>query len=154
MTGKRGSNLKRFEWSYLPEPNSGCWLWLKYLTPTGYGLFYYPPRNMVCAHIVAWELFKGERKGLHVLHTCNNPCCVNPEHLKLGTHQENMQDRTLANRTYRHIGVKNGRAKLTEADVILIRKDKRWQRFVAKQYGVGVTTIQKIRRREIWKHVS
>ena len=153
MTGKLGTSIERFERSYIPEPNSGCWLWEKATTSTGYGQFYFPPRNMVSAHTAAWELFRGSRNGFHVLHRCHTPCCVNPDHLRLGTHQENMRDRGAAGRTDRHVGTANGRAKLTDEAVKAIRADLRWQRFVAKDYGVGVTTIKKIRNREIWKHV-
>lgn len=151
--GVRASILERFERSYIPEPNSGCWLWELTCTPTGYGQFYYPPRNMVRAHVVAWELFRGDRQGLHVLHSCDLPCCVNPEHLRLGTHQENMKDRDIRQRRAPPKGIKNGRAKLTEADVIAIRADSRWPRFIAADYNTPISTIKHIKYRLTWKHV-
>lgn len=153
MGGKLGTSLERFERSYIPEPNSGCWIWEKALSDKGYGWLYYPPRNMVQAHIVSWELFRGSRNGLHVLHSCDSPWCVNPEHLRLGTHQENMVDRDTRQRRAPPKGALNGRAKLTEAQIRLIRADKRAPRFIAKDFKTPVSTIKKIRDRATWKHL-
>lgn len=153
MGGKLGPSKERFERFYMPEPNSGCWLWLGAIDAKGYGQFYYPPQNMVRAHIVAWELFRGSRKGLHVLHNCDRPYCVNPGHLRLGTHQDNMADRDSRGRQYDRHGVKNGRTHLTEADVRKIRMDDRWQRFIAKDYRITVSTVKAIQNRLTWKHI-
>lgn len=153
MGGKLGTPLQRFEWSYIPEPNSGCWLWLKSISETGYGWFYFPPRNMVAAHIASWELHRGTRKGLCVLHSCDTPCCVNPDHLRLGTYKDNADDRDKRQRRAPPKGIKNGRAKLTEARVLAIRADKRRPRFIARDYNVPLSTVQKIRHRQTWKHL-
>jgi hypothetical protein len=153
MGGKLGTPLQRFEWSYMPEPNTGCWLWLKSISEFGYGWFYYPPRNMVAAHIVAWELLRGPRNGLHVLHNCDNPTCVNPEHLRLGTLQDNMNDREARHRRPPPKGTINGRAKLTDAQVLAIRADPRWPRFIARDYKTPTSTIKKIKYRHTWKHL-
>jgi len=150
---KYGTPAERFERYYMPEPNSGCWIWLGSLSRNGYGWFYYPPRNMVRAHIAAWELYRGPRNGFHVLHNCDNPTCVNPEHLYLGTVQDNMNDRERRGRGAVHIGSLNNNAKLTEADIIAIRADKRWPRFIAKDWNTPVSTIKHILRRETWKHI-
>lgn len=157
-SGKRQSKLKgtlreRLEQSCVPEPNSGCWLWLSALSDKNYGQLYAPPRNMVGAHIISYELHKGPRNGLHVLHSCDNSYCVNPEHLRLGTHQENMQDREARQRRAPPKGTLNGMAKLTEADVIAIRADPRWPRFIAKDWNTPVSTIRKIKYRATWKHL-
>lgn len=145
--------FERFAEHYIPEPNSGCWLWTASLNKAGYGWFYYPPRNMVHAHIVSYELFKGPRNRLHVRHRCDLRCCVNPDHLELGTHQENMADRDARGRQYDRNGVNNGRAKLTAAQVLAIRADPRMPRFIAADYEVPLSTIQKIRGRATWKHL-
>lgn len=108
---------------------------------------------MVRAHVVSWELYRGPRNGLHVLHDCDNPQCVNPAHLHLGTHQENMTEREARERRAPPKGSMNGRATLTEKDVVRIRQDKRWPRYIAKDYGVSVKVIGRIKRRETWQHV-
>lgn len=153
MGGKLGAPLERFERSYIPEPNSGCWLWLKSTSPFGHGWFYYPPRNMVRAHIASWELFRGPRNGLHVLHSCDVACCVNPDHLRLGTHQDNMDDREARHRRAPPKGTMNGRAQLTDEQVIAIRADTRRPRFIAHDYKTPVSTIKKIKYRHTWKHL-
>jgi hypothetical protein len=89
---------ERFESKYIPEPNSGCWLWMASCRPNGYGQFAKdarkrPGRKIDYAHRVSWELFCGEiPEGVCVLHKCDMPNCVNPEHLFLGTDSDNVQD--------------------------------------------------------------
>ncbi len=89
-----------------------------------------------------------------ILHTCDNPSCVNSEHLSLGTHQDNKLD---AVKKKRHaFGERNGGGgKLTEAQVreILASRAELTQREAATKYGVGASTIEKIVNRRIWKHV-
>ena len=153
MSGKLGTPAERFKTKYRVNAKTKCWEWKASTSSTGYGYFYFPPRNMVRAHVASWLLHRGDRKGLHVLHKCDNPSCVNPAHLKLGTHQDNMRDRDSKGRGYDRHGSKNGRAKLTEAEVRAIRKDDRWPRFIAADYDTPVSTIKKIRYRATWSHL-
>jgi hypothetical protein len=95
------SLLERFEAKIQPEPNSGCWLWDSSLTGGGYGTIGLGTRaqGKELAHRVSWELFRGEiADGLWVLHKCDVRCCVNPDHLFLGTHSDNMRDCVAKNR--------------------------------------------------------
>ena len=78
---------------------SGCWLWLGPRDGDGYGRFWINGRK-TSAHRLAWTLAHGEiADGLHVLHRCDRPACVNPDHLALGTHWQNMADRDAKGRT-------------------------------------------------------
>lgn len=81
-----------FDESFVPEPNSGCWLWVASLNVHGYGRFWEKGRH-VMAHRLMWEIHRGPiPKGLVVLHRCDTPPCVNLEHLTLGTQTENVRD--------------------------------------------------------------
>lgn len=92
LTGRRDlSPEERFARSYIPEPNSGCWLWLGNLTGSkGYGYISVngkPTR----AHRYSYEIHKGPiPDGLEIDHLCNLACCVNPDHLEPVSHQQNM----------------------------------------------------------------
>lgn len=81
----------RFERLYIPEPNTGCWLWIGAMSFGGRGAFRLSrPRRQVLAHRFSYEEFIGPiPEGLTVDHQCNNPCCVNPDHLKAMTQLEN-----------------------------------------------------------------
>lgn len=86
-------NLReRFESFVMPEPNSGCYLWMGNSLRWGYGRFHHGGKRPL-AHRFAWELNRGPiPAGIHVLHRCDNPSCVNVDHLYLGTHRDNMAD--------------------------------------------------------------
>jgi len=140
---------------------SGCWEWTAAKDKDGYGRFgNYRERGM--AHRWAWRLWRGEIPGrLQVLHTCDNPGCVNPDHLFLGTQAENMHDmkRKSRGRTLPAPGSQNGRAKLTEADVRRIRSvyvpgsPAFGCRALAREYGMFETTIYQAITRKTWRHV-
>ena len=87
----------RFHDSYIPEPNSGCWLWEGSCNKNGdgYGYCYFGTDvGVKAAHRFSWEVHNGAiPDGLHVCHHCDTPSCVNPNHLFLGTAKDNHQDR-------------------------------------------------------------
>jgi hypothetical protein len=81
-----------FDEKYIPEPMSGCWLWTNALNLDGYGKFHFELKRS-SAHRASWEIHRGPiPNGLQVLHKCDVPCCVNPDHLFLGTPKDNAQD--------------------------------------------------------------
>jgi DNA-binding CsgD family transcriptional regulator len=94
----------------------------------------------------------GDPGDMIVCHHCDNPSCVNPQHLFLGTIQDNMDDRNAKGRQAR--GERNAPSKLTEAQVLAIRADSRTNREVALQYGVQENTVSNIRLRKTWQHVA
>jgi hypothetical protein len=86
------TDLERFERKFIPEPNSGCWIWTHALNGQGYGQVTFHKKHMD-AHRLAWNLFKGIiPPGFFVCHKCNLKSCVNPFHLYLGTNSENILD--------------------------------------------------------------
>jgi len=119
---------------------------------------------MLLAHRVAWKLEYGRIPDglidygwapLCVLHKCDNPPCVNPNHLFLGTHAANMLDRDEKNRQPR--GEQNGQSKLTDDDVPRIRRDyadDMTMKEIAKKFGVWPSTIYYVLRGVTWKHVT
>ena len=121
----------------------GCWLWTGTFGTRGYGQFR-PGRaaeGQVGAHRAAWAIFFGEfDQKLFVLHRCDTPACVNPAHLFLGTHQDNMQDMTQKGRHPR------GNAKLSPADVDAIRASTDSHRALARRFGVNEATVRFVRK--------
>lgn len=147
--------LERFESKYIPEPNSGCWLWLGSKTLTGYGYFRVG-NKMKRAHRVSFELFKGNIPGnLYVLHACDNPSCVNPNHLSLGTQKDNMRDMIGKGRLYP--SEKHPKVKLTTDQVIEIRKlyslGKASMRDLAHSYSMSYKAINSLLTFKTWKSI-
>lgn len=84
--------LDRFEAKYIPEPNSGCWLWTAALTVKGYSTFNVPELSTTLGHRVSYRMFKGEiPNAFEIDHLCRMKCCVNPDHLEAVTVKENIR---------------------------------------------------------------
>jgi hypothetical protein len=137
----------------MPEPNSGCTLWLASTDTRGYGRLEWNGKQRP-AHRLAWEVVHGPvPDGLHVCHKCDVPSCVNPDHLFLGTNAENMADMKRKGRGRAPRGAENPSAKLTEEAVRAIRIDSRPATHIAKDYGVSNVLVGHIKKRKAWKHV-
>jgi len=148
-----------------PEPMSGCWLWAgSFPACNRYGRF---PRDgkWRAAHRVAWELLRGAiPDGLCVLHKCDVTACVNPDHLFLGTHTDNMRDMVSKRRHAFHRdptrikrGRQHGAAKLADDKILSIRnlsKRGETQAAIARQFGISQGHVWRIVHGTRWAHVG
>lgn len=137
-----------------------CWIWTAALFKSGYGNFYVGEQNKR-AHRVSWELFRGpilrvddSPHGTCVLHECDNRRCVNPDHLRLGTQAENIADRESKHRWIPPRGEGHASSKLTEKQVMeIINSPSRKKSELAREMGVGETTIATIMKGTSWRHL-
>jgi HNH endonuclease len=136
--------------------NDACWNWQGGIDDGGYGKFYYNSRPCF-AHRVSWELHRGPiPTGLWVLHKCDNRQCVNPEHLFLGTAQDNHDDMVSKGNRASFRGQNGGNAHLTEADVIEIKEALLAGipgNQLALRYEVERNTIYHIKHGRTWSHI-
>lgn len=141
--------MKRF-WTKVDKSDSGsCWEWTAAKNPNGYGMFNYK-RKMQLAHRVVWQITNGPiPQGGCILHSCDNPGCVNPQHLRVGTQDENMKDMSRKNRSV----IVN--KKLDEHSVEQIKKliGKKSLREIANQFNVSHNTIWQIKKGKAWASV-
>ncbi len=144
--------MERF-WSKTKRNESnGCLEWCAFTTE--YGRFFYNGRSWL-AHRVAWVITKGPiPEGMVVCHKCDNPKCVDVEHLFIGTPQDNVNDREMKGRNVVPKGELCGTSKLTEHQVIEIRNSDLNLIQAAKQYGVTPQAIWMVRKRKNWAHVK
>lgn len=121
-----------------------CWLWTAGKDRPGYGVFLLPGEVKILAHRYAYILWKGPiPPGLVVMHSCDVPACVNPNHLSAGTRADNNRDAVSKNR--HSFGERNGHARLTTKQVAAILSDSRSQADIAKEYGVHQCHISRIK---------
>lgn len=138
----------------------GCWEWTGAIDADGYGRISGVLHGVSHkkAHRVSWVLANGKSipPGMHVCHSCDNPKCVNPAHLWLGTNAENMHDKFAKGRhiTDRMRGEARPEAKLTEQQVRTILSDARPYSEIGAEYGVHRQTVSSIKNRESWAHVD
>lgn len=136
--------------------STGCIEWTGSKDAKGYGQLRIN-RKAVKAHRYAWERVNGKiPDGLLIRHKCDNPRCVNIEHLETGTHKDNVDD--MDGRGRRVNGQLKGTdchaSKLNEDDIRKIRKDTRRQIDIASDFGISQTVVSKIKLRQAWRHVE
>lgn len=170
------ATIERFESKFIPEPNSGCWLWIGPMNGLGYGWFSLfkfrkidtKRSSSYRAHRVSWMFSRGPiPPGMCVLHRCDVRSCVNPDHLFLGTNADNAADRVRKGRSAsgaRHTsrlypdrvprGTRHGNAKLTDEDVRLIRRSLEPAAYIAEKFGISSNSVYGIRRHHTWRHVE
>jgi hypothetical protein len=132
---------------------SGCWLWIGTKDTGGYGMISRANRYTK-AHRVSYEAFVGAiPSGLHVLHACDNPACINPAHLSVGTVKQNMADREARGR--RDVrGAQIGTSKLTAEQAREIKFSATPVKDAAVNYGIRETHVWRIRTGRSWAHIT
>ena len=154
------ADIRRFYEKVVVAGPDECWDWIggnRRKDGQGYGNFYYG--ELMSAHRFAFWIATGHHPGnLCVCHHCDRPVCVNPSHLFLGTHKDNMQDSVCKGRKDRvNSGESHGASKLTEDQVCEIRARYEaggvFQRELATEYGVCRASVGLIVQRKNWKHI-
>lgn len=138
------------------KKTKGCWMWTGCVGKTsGYGLFGFD--KLRSAHRVAWLIFKGPiPKGKCVLHKCDTKLCVNPDHLFIGTHKDNIRDMWQKGRQRVVVGSSLPHAKLNERSVRIIRELRQQGHkyyVIAARFGVNPVTVGDVIRGSSWVHV-
>ena len=147
--------------------NNACWKWNAYTDKYGYGRFSLG-RITAQAHRVAYIINRGDiPDGMQILHKCDNPPCVNPNHLFSGTNLDNVNDKVRKGRQYKagrlkghdtSLGHKNGMSKLTDEDVIKIKfhlkEDILNQRQLSEIFNVSEAQISRIKSGKRWSHLN
>jgi hypothetical protein len=143
-------------WSRV-ERADGCWPWTAFVDGKGYGRFSVPTGRKggswsEGAHRIAWVLTNGPiPDGMHVLHNCDNPRCARPDHLRLGTHADNMADMRLRGRAKKAVGEASACARLTWPQVREIRAHPNPDvHAMGAHYGVTANNIRAILARKTW----
>lgn len=132
---------------------SGCWEWVGSKDGRGYGVFC--RGNKTCrAHRISYEAYKGKIPAdMVICHSCDNPSCINPDHLRVGTMKENMADREARGR--RDVkGEQIGTSKLTESDVREIRSSSLSLAAISEKYGIDKSNAWLVKTGRSWKHVG
>ena len=158
--GRKQPPEERF-WLYVEKCDDGCWRWTGGKDTHGYGQFGINGK-MIRTHRFSYELHHPVSKPmneneLYILHSCNNPACCNPAHLRLGTHQDNMNDKKSQGRGVVPKGEERVNSKLNEKQVLEIRERYAsggfTQQKLADEYGVSVGLICRIINRKTWLYI-
>ena len=131
------------------DPVTNCWNWVGHKDKDGYGKLTLNGKS-IRAHRLSHLERKGPIENLDVLHTCDNPSCINPNHLYTGTIQDNMRDKRERNRVK---GINHPRNKIPESMIIFLRESPLSQCQLARDTGINQSYIGKIKNRVNWTHI-
>lgn len=144
--------------SRISKAQSGCWEWTWGLSNAGYGRLGYKGKNTQASRVMWIAVHGSIPNGLWVLHRCDNPKCINPDHLFLGTRKDNIDDMVRKGRGNALRGAESNKAKLTEEIVRQIRKEHHHSgigfRPLGRKYGVSDMAIRKLISGQSWKHIT
>jgi hypothetical protein len=146
----------RFFEKTIPEPNSGCLLWLGANNKKGYGSMNVDGETVLATHVALKLAGVSIKKGDFACHTCDTPGCVLDSHLFPATNAINVADKMAKgrHRVGRVHGAAHGRAKLTEEQARAILSDPRTGRAIGPDYGISFQTVSDIKRGKKWKHLQ
>jgi hypothetical protein len=135
----------------------GCWVFTGSLDKDGYGVFNYGRGKQVRAHRMSYEFYISQiPKGYLVCHKCDNPSCINPSHLFLGSHKDNTQDMIKKDRKICLKGSKHHYSKITETDVLAIRQKRLLGlklKNIGNEFAISFQTVSSICKGKTWKHI-
>ena len=160
---KTMTDSERFWSKYIPEPNSGCWLWMGTLSNNGYGVDCFGSmkdgtRRYSTTNRLACELSHGPApsKEHQALHKCDVKLCINPSHLYWGTRKDNGRDAKERGKTggISRPGSANPRARLTESQAIEVLKSKEPAKVFVEKYGITRTQVSYIRNGKSWGYLN
>ncbi len=148
------NSLETFHAKYIIDDITQCWIWIGFKNPKKYGYFSIENKK-VLTHRFSYEQFIGRiPHEMCVLHECDTPSCVNPKHLFLGTHADNVQDKI--NKKRQAIGEKNGKSKLTIEDIKAIKRHLHLKILsiveISYIFNVTATCIHYIKKNLTWNH--
>lgn len=155
---RRKDPVQRFWTKVHKGKGDDCWIWVGVSWNRGYGRFYLRDNHAVAAHRFSYELHNGPvPPGLVVLHKCDNPECVRPDHLTVGTQADNVRDRDQKGRTARG----HGKSKTFVQEQIVSMRNRFWGvdglrvrgSVLAREYGVSTTAVYAICYGRAWKHI-
>lgn len=156
---KKRSHIPSYEEAYLHArftiDCNGCWVWNGHISNHGYAIAILQGRPKRLAHRVSYEVFVGPiPKGNGVYHECDNPPCINPEHLFTGTQADNMRDMAQKGRARKVCGVDHPKATLSDEQVAAILHDTATNTVVAAKHGVSPSVVWSIKTGRTWRHVT
>ena len=150
--------MERIEANSIPEPNTGCWLWLLGQNGGGYGVLWVGAGRPKLAHrfVLAFVIGRELARHEHACHRCDQPACVNPAHLFVGSHADNMRDMGRKGRQKRFAGETNPGHVLTDALVVRLKEivaSGVSEREAARRMGLSPTTAHYAVSGKTWSHV-
>ena len=154
------SDNEKFDQNYVIVSESGCWIWTAGQVGNRYGKIWVKPHGKAGQHVLAhrysYARFRGNiANNGSVCHRCDIPLCVNPDHLWIGSHHDNMADMVAKGRHVPpKLGEENHSAKLTEGEVLAIFVAQGSHEEIAKPYRISASTVGRIKSGKIWGHLT